>query len=131
MRNLVALALVTFAALAVAQTKTIEVTFGKFQGNSSVAGRASIIERAGKRFVDFKWDKAPSKSIAFRLVKRETLMPGVFPTSVAFVDLGKSPKSAPISKKLDVWLYRTIAAVDAKNQIVAYVHLRSAQEAGR
>jgi hypothetical protein len=129
MRNRLALALVAVAALAAAQT--IEVTFGNFQGSPALAGRVSLVEKDGKRFADFKWTKAPAKSLVFRLVKSETLKTGAFPKDTPFVNLGRFPKSVPISKKLDVWLYRSIAAVDAKNQIVAFVHLRSAQEAGR
>jgi hypothetical protein len=129
MRKFLALTAVVVATLAFAQS--IEVTFGKFQGSPKVTGRASIVERDGKRSVDFKWNKIPDKSLTFRLVKKETLKTGAFPSDAEYVDLGKTPKSVMVSKQLDVWLYRTVAAVDSKNQTVAYVLLRSAQEAGR
>ena len=129
MRKILSMTALSVAALALAQS--IEVTSGKFQGSPMVNGRASIVERDGKRSVDFKWNKSPGNSLTFRLVKKETIKTGSFPSDAEYIDLGKSPKSVVMSKQLDVWLYRTIAAVDMKNQIVAYVLLRSAQEAGR
>ncbi len=122
------LLLTAIAATAVA-APTIEVTAGKFQGNNKIQGSAKIIERNEKRFVEFQWSKKPPTSVSFRLVKKESLAVGSFPKSVDFVNLGSSPKSVGVSKKLDVWLYRSVAAIDSKtNKIIAFVNLRSAQE---
>lgn len=117
---------------AAAAASDILVTSGRFAGSSSLAGKASIVESNGQRLVRFAWTKKPSPTLQFRLVKQESLKVGPFPPKAEFVDLGSAPSSKPISKDLDVWLYRSVAAVDPKTaSIVAYANLRSAQEKGR
>ncbi|MCW5936596.1 MAG: hypothetical protein KIT11_04740 [Fimbriimonadaceae bacterium] len=127
--SLVLLALTT--TLSAFAANDITVTSGKFQGSTSLSGTASVVERNDKRFLDFKWSKAPVKTVKFRLVKKESLSTGAFPTGVEFVELGTTTTSVPISKSLDVWLYRSVAAIDAKGNVIAFANLRSAQEKGR
>lgn len=110
----------------------ILVTSGQFAGSSTLAGKASIVESNGQRLVRFNWTRKPSPTLKFRLVKKESLRVGPFPANTPFVDLGTSPTSKAISKDLDVWLYRSVAAVDPETSaIVAYANLRSSQEQGR
>jgi hypothetical protein len=117
---------------AAAAAADILVTSGSFTGSKTLAGKASIVEAKGQRMVRFSWTKKPSATLQFRLVKQESLKVGPFPAQAEFVDLGSSPSSKPISKDLDVWLYRSVAAFDPKtSSIVAFANLRSAQEKGR
>lgn len=110
---------------------TIEVTFGNVMGDKRFSGRVALVEKDGKRYASVNFKNAPS-GFSLRLVKKETLKTGDFPKDVKFVDLGKlttKPALVPISKDLDIWLYRTIAVMDGKSgRIVSYVNLRSAQE---
>lgn len=109
---------------------TIEVTYGNFMGSKMFAGRAAIIEDAGKRFVELNLKSA--SPFELRLVKKESLMNGDYPASASFISLGKAMTGktrVSITKDIDAWLYRSIAAVDTKSgKTVAYVLLRSAQE---
>ncbi len=107
----------------------IEVTYGSFMGSKMLSGRAAIIEDEGKRFVELNLKSASPYEL--RLVKKESLMNGDFP-SAQFISLGKAMTGkhrVAISKDIDAWLYRSIAAVDSKSgKTVGYVLLRSAQE---
>lgn len=110
----------------------IEVTFGSLQGSSKFGGRAAIQEVNGGRILKLAIKKLGTGSFEARLVKKETLKLGAFPTDAAFVDLGSLRKGShdiTISKDIDVWLYRTVAIVDKQSsRIVAFILLRSAQE---
>lgn len=121
-------------SLLVGFSEPVEVTFGAAMGHPKLSGRAAILESAGKRFVKFDLKSIPSGNLSLRLVKQETLKLGAFPTNASFEPLGflKSKQfQVPISKSLDLWLYRSIAIVDSSGKVVGYFHLRSAQEAGR
>ncbi len=111
-----------------------EVTFGAVQGDRRLSGKGTLVEENGKRFAEVRLSKfAPN--FALRLVKKETLGTGAFPTA-AFIDLrapkaigGKFVSITPLDQQVDFWLYRTIAIIDSKTQaVVGYVNLRSAQE---
>jgi hypothetical protein len=113
----------------------IEVTFGSLTGDPRFAGRAAVIEKNGGRVLQLSVKKLAHGSFGAKLVKRETLATGAFPSGVKTLDLGTlaaGAKSVPISKDIDVWLYRTVAIIDRKTgRIVAYANLRSAQETGK
>lgn len=115
-------------------SEPIEVTFGAAMGHPKLSGKASIIENAGKRFVKFDLKSIPTGSWDLRLVKKETLKLGPFPTNTSFEPLGSLKTKqfqVPISKSLDLWLYRSIAVIDSSGKVVGYFHLRSAQETGK
>lgn len=108
-----------------------EVTFGSVQGSPKFSGRAALLEDQGKRWADVKFKKfAPGFEL--RLVKKENLALGEFPKA-DFVPL-KAPgqngqSSTPLDKKIDLWLYRSIAILDpSTKKIVAFIPLRSQQE---
>ena len=108
----------------------IEVTFGNVSGDKRFAGRAAIIEDAGKRFVELNFKSA--QPFELRLVKKESLSVGEFPAGAQFISLGKAyvgKNRVSISKDIDAWLYRTIAVIDSKTgKTSGVILLRSAQE---
>jgi hypothetical protein len=110
--------------------KPIIVTTGKVQGDKAFAGTSSIIEENDKRFVESNFTKLGGSTFKIRLVKKESLSLGAFPNA-PFENLGtlvKGKKRVAISKSLDLWLYRSIAVIDSKDKVVAFVNLRSSQE---
>ncbi len=108
----------------------IEVTAGNAMGDKRFAGRAAIIEDAGKRFVELNFKSA--QSFELRLVKKETVSVGDFPANAQFISLGKASTGknrVSISKDIDAWLYRSIAIIDSKTgKTSGVILLRSAQE---
>jgi len=110
----------------------IIVTFGKAQGSSMFSGKSTILEENDKRYVESNFTKIPNSKHELRLVKKESLKLGTFPSDVKFENLGplkKGKNRVSISKSLDVWLYRSIAVIDAKTgKVASFVHLRSEQE---
>ncbi len=109
-----------------------EVTFGSVKGSGPFAGKGSITEDQGKRFVNLSLTKfKPGHTL--RLVRKETLTAGPFPKGAEFVALGEIEAKTfkgSISKSLDLWLYRSLAVLDSTGKVVNFVNLRSAQEGG-
>lgn len=108
----------------------IEVTYGTVAGDKRFSGRAAIIEDAGKRYLETNFKSA--QPFELRLVKKETLQPGAFPSDAQFVSLGKAMKGKTriaISKDIDAWLYRSMAVIDpTTGKTTGVALLRSAQE---
>ncbi len=106
----------------------IMVTGGTFRG---LSGRADIIEKSGQRFLKVAGVK-PATGRHLWLVKAEDARTTADLRGVAKIDLGLVKAGAnyyPISKDIDVWLYRTAVIWDAKRMTSqATAPLRSAQE---
>lgn len=108
----------------------ITVTSGAFSG---AKGSAAIIESNGKRFLKLKGVKAKATGLKVLLLKLESKSSDEKIKAATKVDLGDlSPSGSamiPISKELDIWLYRSVSLWDSKaNKSVAFAELRSDQE---
>ncbi len=113
-------------------TGQITVTSGPIRGKAR--GEAAIVERDGKRYLRLTNVRASASTSVF-LVKAES---AARPADVARAE--KIPLGAlkagrevylPISKSLDVWLWRSVAFAGKDGKPVAYADLRSDQERSR
>ena len=111
----------------------ITVTKGAIKSGNQNLGTVAIVETSGKRFLNLSNLKAIRPKTRVFLVMAETLSDAKTLKSSAKVNAGgigsgaKSGKFA-ISSDLDLWLYRSIALVDASGKPYAFAQLRSAQE---
>lgn len=108
----------------------ITVTSGNFRG---AKGSAALVESSGKRFLKLKGVKAKGQNLRVVLLKLESMSKDDKIMAATKVDLGSLPTSGtaqfPVSKDLDIWLYRSVTIWDAKaNHSVAFAELRSDQE---
>lgn len=114
-----------------------EVTFGSAKGDARFSGKVTLVEDSGKRFAEARFTKF-TPNFELRLVKKESLTKGTFPAAAEFVKLSepkaskgkfKFSSNTPLSKEIDLWLYRSVAIIDIKTKkIISTIDLRSAQE---
>lgn len=110
----------------------IKVTSGPFVGTGSkVSGSAEFIERDGKRFLKLKNVKAKgAEPIHVLLLKLENVKDDASIKGAEKVDVGllKPGKEIlyPVSKELDIWLYRSVSLWADKS--LGHALLRSDQE---
>jgi len=106
----------------------IMVTGGNFRG---LSGRADIVEKSDQRFLKVSGVK-PSAGRHLWLVKAEDARTPADVRGATKIDLGLVKAGSnyyPISKEIDVWLYRTAVIWDAKRvNVLGTAPLRSAQE---
>lgn len=114
-----------------------EVTFGSAKGDARFSGKVTLVEDSGKRFAEARFTKF-TPNFELRLVKKESLTKGAFPANAEFVKLSepkaskgkfKFSSNTPLSKEIDLWLYRSVAIIDIKTKkIISTIDLRSSQE---
>ena len=109
----------------------IRVTGGKFANKKATA---ELVEISGKRFLRIKGTLGAGEVY---IVKKESLGASVDFSGLTKVKLGNWASNSkkielPVSKDLDVWLYRSVLVWDAKTQKpVSTANLRSDQELKR
>ena len=114
----------------------IKVTGGAIKGfGSNLKGRADLVENNGVRMLRLTGTDGSTKSLEVYLVKKETFKSTDALANLESVKLGTlmpgKKQEFPVSKGLDVWLYRSVVLVDpATKKAVGAALLRSAQEKG-
>jgi len=108
----------------------ITVTSGNFKG---AKGSAALVESSGKRFLKLKGVKVKGENLRVVLLKLESMSSDTKIMAATKVDLGTLPATGttqfPISKDLDIWLYRSVTIWDSRaNHSVGFAELRSDQE---